>query len=107
MEAQKAAAAAAAAARQLDLLGYYHVLGFDIKSRPSSKISADDVKSAFRVLAKKMHPDTLAAAAAGGAPPDEAAVAAAAAAFQKLQKAYDVLKDPDMRKKYDRGEIKS
>ena len=61
---------------------YYEVLGVDK--------SADDktIKSAFRKLAKKYHPDV-------NKEPD------AADKFKEAQEAYAVLSDPDKRKQYD------
>jgi len=61
---------------------YYEVLGVDK--------SADDktIKSAFRKLAKKYHPDV-------NKEPD------AAEKFKEAQEAYAVLSDPDKRKQYD------
>ncbi len=65
-----------------DKRDYYDVLGVDK--------SADDktIKSAFRKLAKKYHPDV-------SKEPD------AAEKFKEAQEAYAVLSDPDKRKQYD------
>lgn len=62
---------------------YYEVLGLDK--------GADDgaIKKAYRSLAKKYHPDLN--------PGDKEAEAA----FKEVNEAYDVLSDPDKRKKYD------
>ncbi len=62
---------------------YYEVLGLDK--------SADDgaIKKAYRSLAKKYHPDLN--------PGDKEAEAS----FKEVNEAYDVLSDPDKRKKYD------
>ena len=62
---------------------YYEVLGLDK--------SADDsaIKKAYRSLAKKYHPDLN--------PGDKAAEAS----FKEVNEAYDVLSDPDKRRKYD------
>lgn len=57
-----------------------------------------EVKAAFRKAALRTHPDKVKAA-------DEAAREGAAERFKKLQAAYDVLKDPEQRRRYDRGEI--
>jgi molecular chaperone DnaJ len=63
---------------------YYKVLGVDRKA------SQDDIKKAYRKLARKYHPDTN---KDGGA--EER--------FKQISEAYDVLGDPEKRKKYDRG----
>src|SRR6187455_384059 len=63
---------------------YYKVLGVD------KKASADDIKKAYRKLARKYHPDT------NHDPGAEER-------FKAISEAYDVLGDPEKRKKYDRG----
>src|ERR1700754_3931390 len=65
----------------------YDVLGV------SKSASAADVKSAFRKLAKKLHPD------ANKSDPK------AAARFSELNAAYEIVGDEDKRKAFDRGEI--
>jgi DnaJ-class molecular chaperone len=55
--------------------------------------SADDVRKAFRKLAKKLHPDQN--------PNDKPAEER----FKRLSAAFDILGDPEKRAKYDRGEI--
>jgi DnaJ-class molecular chaperone len=65
----------------------YEVLGVDRKA------SAGDIKSAFRRLAKKLHPD------ANKNDPK------AAARFAELNAAHELLGDEDKRKAFDRGEI--
>jgi DnaJ-class molecular chaperone len=65
----------------------YEVLGVDRKA------SADDIKKAFRRLAKKLHPD------ANKNDPK------AAARFAELNAAHEILGDEDKRKAFDRGEI--
>jgi DnaJ-class molecular chaperone len=55
--------------------------------------SADDIKKAYRKLARSSHPDLH---------PDDAG---AAARFQAISGAYDILKDPATRASYDAGEI--
>ena len=63
----------------------YKVLGVDRKATP------DEIKKAYRKLARQYHPDRN---------PDDAA---AEERFKKISAAYDVLGDPDKRKQYDRG----
>jgi len=65
----------------------YEVLGVDRKA------SAADIKSAFRGLAKKLHPD------ANKNDPK------AASRFAEINAAYEILGTDDKRKAYDRGEI--
>ena len=65
----------------------YKVLGV------SQTATQDEVKAAYRKLAKKYHPDLNQG--------DEAV----ARKFQEVSSAYDLLGDPTKRKKYDRGEI--
>ena len=65
----------------------YSVLGVDRKA------SADDIKKAYRKLARRYHPDRN---------PDDTA---AEERFKEVQAAYDILSDPDKRKQYDRGGI--
>src|SRR3954464_13248830 len=63
---------------------YYKTLGVDRKA------SQDEIKKAYRKLARQYHPDTNKAAGA-----EER--------FKEISEAYDVLSDPEKRKKYDRG----
>ena len=65
----------------------YKVLGLERTA------SEDEVRRVFRKLAKEFHPDLH--------PGDKAA----AEQFKKVSAAYDVVGDPEKRKKYDRGEI--
>lgn len=62
---------------------YYEVLGVD------KKASADEIKKAYRKLAKKYHPDLH--------PNDESAHKK----FTEINEAYEVLSDPAKRNKYD------
>ena len=64
---------------------YYKVLGVD------KKASQDDIKKAYRKLARQYHPDTN-------------KDAGAEERFKQISEAYDVLGDPEKRKKYDRGQ---
>ena len=65
----------------------YIVLGL------SPKASDDDIRSAFRKLAKKYHPDRN---------PDDKK---AEDRFKEISAAFDIIGDSERRKKYDRGEI--
>ena len=67
-----------------DKRDYYEVLGI------SKNASEDEIKRAYRSLAKKYHPDMN--------PGD----AEAEARFKEVNEAYDVLSDSDKRAKYDR-----
>lgn len=64
-------------------MDYYQVLGV------SKSASADDIRKAYKKLARENHPD---------AKPDDAA---AAQRFKEVQEAYEVLKDSEKRAKYD------
>ncbi|MGF1567764.1 MAG: DnaJ C-terminal domain-containing protein [Nodosilinea sp.] len=66
-----------------DFKDYYAVLGV------SRTAEADDIKKAFRKLARKYHPDVN--------PGDKTAEAK----FKEVSEAYEVLSDADKRKKYD------
>src|SRR5689334_14086304 len=63
----------------------YKALGVD------KKATADEIKKAYRKLARQYHPDRN---------PDDKK---AEERFKEVQSAYDVLSDPDKRKQYDRG----
>ena len=67
---------------------YYDVLGV------AKTASADEIKSAYRRLAKKYHPDVYATA-------DEKTKKDAEAKFKEITHAYDVLSDPQKKAAYD------
>jgi molecular chaperone DnaJ len=64
---------------------YYKTLGVDKKATP------EEIKKAYRKLARKYHPDTN---------PDDKR---AEERFKEISQAHDVLGDPDKRKQYDSG----
>ncbi len=65
----------------------YKTLGVEKKATP------EEIKKAYRKLARQYHPDRN---------PDDAK---AEARFKEISGAYDVLGDPDKRKQYDRGSL--
>ncbi|SDW93848.1 DnaJ C-terminal domain-containing protein [Aequorivita viscosa] len=67
----------------MEFIDYYKVLGID------KSATANDIKKAYRKLARKLHPDLN--------PNDKAAQEK----FQKINEANEVLSDPEKRKKYD------
>lgn len=67
---------------------YYAILGID------KNASADEIKSAYRNMAKKYHPDKFAAA-------EEAKKKDAEEKFKEIQHAYDVLSDPQKKAAFD------
>ncbi len=69
------------------MINPYVVLGV------SRDASEEEVKRAFRRLAKRLHPDTN---------PGDSAIAQQ---FQELSAAYELLSDPVKRRRFDRGEI--
>lgn len=66
---------------------YYEILGV------SREASSEDIKKAFRRLARETHPDAN--------PGDTEAEAR----FREIAEAYEVLADPERRARYDRGEV--
>ncbi len=64
---------------------YYKILGI------SKNAAAADIKKAYRKMAQKHHPDLA----------DDQSKEKAKAEFQKIQRAYEVLKDPEKRQMYD------
>ncbi|GAB3009640.1 J domain-containing protein [Niabella terrae] len=67
----------------MDYIDYYKVLGLE------KGASEDEIKKAYRKLARKHHPDLN--------PNDQEAVKK----FQQINEAHEVLSDPEKRKKYD------
>src|SRR5829696_7681615 len=67
----------------MDFIDYYKILGLD------KNASEEDIKKAYRKLARKHHPDLN--------PNDKEAHKK----FQQLNEANEVLSDPEKRKKYD------
>ncbi|GLI58995.1 hypothetical protein VaNZ11_000818 [Volvox africanus] len=80
--------------RRSDFLGYYRVLGL----QDAEAVSTDDIKQAFKVQALLLHPDKHVGA-------DVEVQRDALVKFQKLQIAYDTLKDAEKRLLYDRGQL--
>ncbi|MDY0104337.1 MAG: J domain-containing protein [Lentimicrobium sp.] len=68
----------------MEFIDYYKVLGLD------KNATGKDIKSAYRKLARKLHPDLN--------PNDKEAKAR----FQQVNEAHEVLSDPEKRKKYDK-----
>lgn len=68
----------------MEFIDYYKVLGIDRSA------TTEDIKSAYRKLARKLHPDLN---------PDDKE---ANKKFQQLNEANEVLSDPEKRKKYDK-----
>jgi DnaJ-class molecular chaperone len=66
----------------------------------AEEVTVESIKAAFKVQAMLLHPDRV--AAEGG---DAALVQQAHVQFQRLQIAYDALRDPEKRRAYDRGQL--
>ncbi|KAL3135529.1 hypothetical protein ABBQ38_006008 [Trebouxia sp. C0009 RCD-2024] len=75
---------------QRDHLGYYEALGLE------PGVATPDIKAAFRQAALIWHPDRQ--------KNSEEQRANAEGRFRKLRNAYEVLRDPEKRRQYDRGE---
>jgi DnaJ-class molecular chaperone len=69
----------------LECKNFYEQLGID------STASSEEVKCAFRRLAKEYHPDTASRPDVGSEQ------------YQKIRTAYEVLIDPDLRKNYNKS----
>lgn len=80
-----------------DFLGYYRLLG--LEGRPQGSISQEEIKHAFRRAALQWHPDKF---LRGGK--DAQTQLQARQRFNEIRAAYDVLKNPELRKKYDNGQ---
>ncbi|MGB7859875.1 MAG: J domain-containing protein [Acidimicrobiia bacterium] len=66
---------------------YYEILGVDRDA------SSEQIKKAFRRIARETHPDTN--------PGDQSAEAK----FREAAEAYEILSDPERRNRYDRGDV--
>ncbi|GFH06048.1 chaperone protein dnaJ, partial [Haematococcus lacustris] len=86
--------------RKVARLSWLQRLMSDSKLLAAGDITTETVKSAFKAQAKLLHPDSV--MAAGG---DVAQQRQASGDFQKLQMAYDVLRDPEKRRAYDQGQL--
>ncbi|KAK9915278.1 hypothetical protein WJX75_007018 [Coccomyxa subellipsoidea] len=79
-----------------DFLGYYAMLGLDVEA--GAGVSEGDVKKAFRQAALRWHPDRQKSA-------DEQGRRKAQERFQQLKTAYEVLRNPELRREYDNGRM--
>jgi hypothetical protein len=86
------------AAAVSDSLSHYAALG--LHSDAQRRCPPQELRSAFERVAKATHPDT-AAAGDGTAPPSAAAVEQRTQRFRRAKAAYDLLKDPVSRARYD------
>lgn len=87
-------AASRASSGRLDIKGYYKLMG--LEKAPKAEVSAAHIKKAYREAAMRLHPDRMSHRA-------KHEQAKASVDFQELQRAYDVLRDPEQRKLYDAG----
>ena len=71
-------------------VNHYKVLGLDRTA------TADEIKATYRGLAKKWHPDRF---------PEGPEREEAEEKFQAFTEAYNILSDPNLRKRYDEGEL--
>ena len=71
---------------------FYHLLGL----QPTASFA--QIKTAYKSMAQKFHPDKF-----QDRPQDE--IDNATKAFQMLQEIYGVLKDPNLRRRYDNGDL--
>ncbi len=76
-------------------MGFYKTLGLPVGS-DTAAITQEEIKAAYRRLAFTLHPDRHLDS-------DERTRKAAAERFAALMRAYEALKDPEMRALYDRG----
>lgn len=112
--------------RNRDFLGYYQALDLDVSGEKELP-TEEEVKRAFRRAAHKWHPDkhshkekyTRSSSSSGNDDGGDASPSQSSASpllsvaqekktkrekFQKVMMAYSVLKDPERKRKYDRGE---
>ena len=79
--------------RGVDFMGFYKLLGLEDKLASATE---EEIKAAFRREALRLHPDRNAG---------EKNKKKAEESFKKIQKAYAVLRDPDARVLYHKGQI--
>lgn len=70
--------------REVSARDYYKTLGVERRATEA------EIRDAYRTLAKQFHPDTSASETT--------------AAMTQLNQAYEILSDPETRKRYDQGE---
>ena len=79
--------------RGVDFMGFYKLLGLEDKLASATE---EEIKAAFRREALRLHPDRNAG---------EKNKKKAEESFKKIQKAYAVLRDPDARVLYHKGQV--